>query len=79
MAIQTDNPVAQLELQKFNNKLSRAIGNATINYKVHGFEDLQLNANLGFDILKSNYIKKVPDKAGPMYNIKHERWYRFGL
>ena len=67
MAIQTDNPVAQLELQKFNNKLSRAIGNATVNYKVHGFEDLQLNANLGFDILKSIYTKDVPDKAGMMY------------
>ena len=67
MAIQTDNPVAQLELQKFNNKLSRTIGNATVNYKVHGFEDLQLNANLGFDILKSIYTKDVPDKAGPMY------------
>lgn len=72
MAIQTDNPVAQLELQKFCNKVSRTIGNATINYKIHGFEDLQLNANLGFDILKSIYTKDVPDKAGTMYtsNLK---------
>ena len=35
MAIQTDNPVAQLELQDLHNKVTRSIGNAAINYKVH--------------------------------------------
>lgn len=67
MAIQTDNPVAQLELQDIHNKVTRSIGNAAIQYKIHGFEDLVLNANLGYDILKSKYEKQVPDKAGMMY------------
>ena len=67
MAIQTDNPVAQLELQDFRNDVSRFIGSANITYKVHGFEDLQFNLNLGMDYLKSNYTKDVPDMAGTMY------------
>lgn len=67
MAIQTDNPVAQLDLQRMSNKLTRSIGNAAFNYKVHHLEDLQLNVNLGYDVLKSNYSKEVPEMAGMMY------------
>ena len=67
MAIQTDNPVAQLELQDEHNKVTRSIGNAAIAYKVHGFEDLTLNANLGYDVLQSKFMQDVPDKAGMMY------------
>lgn len=67
MAIQTDNPVAQLELQDIRNKVTRSIGNAAINYKIHGFEDLQLNLNLGYDVLRSKYTKDVPELAGMMY------------
>lgn len=67
MAIQTDNPVAQLELQKICNKVNRTIGNATVSYQVHGLEDLRLNLNLGFDLLRSKYTKEIPDLAGTMY------------
>ena len=67
MAIQTDNPVAQLELQDFRNTVNRSIGNMAINYKLHGFEDLQFNLNMGYDILKSTYRRNVPDKAGTLY------------
>lgn len=67
MAIQTDNPVAQLELQKFRNYIGRFIGNVAFTYKIHGFEDLQLNANFGIDYLLSRYTKDVPDLAGTMY------------
>lgn len=67
MAIQTDNPVAQLELQNFRNKVERFIGSANILYKVHGLEDLQFNLNIGMDYLKSDYTKDVPDFAGTMY------------
>ena len=55
MAIQTDNPVAQLDLQDIRNKVTRSIGNASFNYKVHHLEDLQLNMNLGYDVLTSKY------------------------
>lgn len=57
MAIQTNNPVAQLNLQDMNNKLYRSIGNLSVNYKVHGFEDLQFNMNMGYDVLESKYSK----------------------
>lgn len=67
MAIQTDNPVAQLNLQRLDNRITRSIGNAALNYKVHHLEDLQLNANLGYDVLKSKDSKDVPAKAGMMY------------
>lgn len=67
MAIQTDNPVAQLNLQRLDNQITRSIGNAAFNYKVHHLEDLQLNANLGYDVLKSKDSKDVPAKAGMMY------------
>ena len=67
MAIQTDNPVAQLNLQDMNNKLYRSIGNVSVNYKVHGFEDLQFNMNMGYDVLESKYSKDVPQFAGMMY------------
>nr|WP_321374884.1 TonB-dependent receptor [uncultured Bacteroides sp.] len=67
MAIQTDNPVAQLDLLDICNKVTRSIGNASFNYKVHHLEDLQLNMNLGYDVLTSKYSKKVPDLAGMMY------------
>ncbi len=39
MAIQTNNPVAQLELTDQNNKVVRSIGSAAIAYKVHGLPD----------------------------------------
>lgn len=67
MAIQTDNPVAQLDLQNMCNKVTRSIGNASFNYKIHHFEDLQLNLNLGYDILRSSYSNDVPQLAGMMY------------
>ncbi len=67
MAIQTDNPVAQLELQDQRNKITRSIGNAALSYKLHGLEDLAINLNLGYDVLQSKYTKEVPDLAGMMY------------
>ena len=72
MAIQTDNPVAQLELDTRINKVYRNIGSAAAVYKIHGLEDLQLNANFGYDVLTSDYNRTVPDLAGMMYtsNLK---------
>ena len=72
MAIQTDNPVAQIELQEKSNNVTRFMGNATFDYKVHGLEDLRFNLNLGYDGLTSKYNKDVPTLAGMMYtqNLK---------
>lgn len=67
MAIQTDNPVALLELQKDNTSILRSIGNANINYKVHNLEDLSFTLNMGYDILSSKEDKDVLELAGMMY------------
>lgn len=67
MAIQTDNPMAQLELTDQSNKVVRSIGSTAIMYKIHGLEDLKLNVNLGYDVLESKYNKDVPELAGMMY------------
>ena len=67
MAIQTDNPVAQIELSDNENNVIRSIGSAAISYKIHGLEDLKVNLNLGYDVLDSKYNKFVPEMAGMMY------------
>lgn len=67
MAIQTDNPVAMLELDDRVNKVFRSIGNAQFDYKMHRLEDLSFNLNLGYDVLNSNYDRYVPEFAGMMY------------
>ena len=67
MAIQTDNPVAMLDLDDRVNKVFRSIGNAQFDYKVHRLEDLSFNLNLGYDVLNSNYDRFVPEFAGMMY------------
>ncbi len=67
MTIQTDNPVAMLELDDRVNKVFRSIGNAQFDYKVHRLEDLSFNLNLGYDVLNSNYDRYVPEFAGMMY------------
>ena len=52
----TLNPVALLDpaLHSDTANSARFLGNAQIDYKIHGFEDLRLNLNLGADLAKSN-------------------------
>lgn len=57
------NPVAMLDLRKDQSKVFRHIGNVQMDYKIHGFEDLRLNVNAGFDMLKSEGDVFVPDNA----------------
>ena len=61
----TKNPVSILEL-KNDRAISRAfIGNADIDYKIHGFEDLRLHATLGIDLSKGTQWTDV-DPASPL-------------
>lgn len=48
------NPVAALNERIDRANAYRFIGNAQFDYKIHGFEDLRLNLNLGIDASKSN-------------------------
>ncbi|MDR2236449.1 MAG: SusC/RagA family TonB-linked outer membrane protein [Chryseobacterium sp.] len=57
------NPVSVLDLRKDQSKVFRQIGNIQMDYKIHGFEDLKLNLNAGFDMLKSDGDVFVPDNS----------------
>ena len=49
----TMNPVGLLDAKEDYADAYRFIGNAQFDYKIHGFEDLRLNLNLGIDWAKS--------------------------
>ncbi|MBO4624093.1 MAG: TonB-dependent receptor [Bacteroidales bacterium] len=52
----TLNPVALLESRYDVADAYRFIGNSQFDYKIHGFEDLRLNLNLGIDWAKSKGV-----------------------
>ena len=52
----TMNPVGLLAAKKDEADAYRFIGNAQFDYKIHGFEDLRLNLNLGLDWAKSGGV-----------------------
>ncbi len=56
----TINPLAALYDREDRSNASRFIGNAQIDYKVHGLEDLRLNLNLGLDYSHSEGLVEVP-------------------
>ena len=55
----SQNPVALLNSQTDTADAYRFIGNAQFDYKIHGFEDLRLNLNLGMDWAKSAGLTEV--------------------
>jgi iron complex outermembrane receptor protein len=56
----TSNPVALLNLRNDMSNVYRFTGNAQFDYKIHGFEDLRLNLNLGIDYSESDGTVYVP-------------------
>jgi len=67
IAIASSNPVADLYLTDKLDKTMRSIGNIALDYKVHGLEDLHLNLNVGYDILRNNNDEFSPQYAPLMY------------
>ena len=51
------NPLSNLYEWVDNNHALRSIGNLQVDYKIHGFEDLRLNANFGYDVTKLDGYK----------------------
>ena len=58
MAVQ--NPVALITQKTDKGHAARFIGNAQFDYKIHGFEDLRINLNLGMDYAKSGGFSETP-------------------
>ena len=55
----TMNPVALLEAKTDLANAMRFIGNSQIDYRIHGFEDLRLNLNLGIDAASSKGVTEI--------------------
>ena len=51
------NPLSNLYEWIDNNQALRSIGNLQVDYKIHGFEDLRVNANFGYDVAKVDGYK----------------------
>ena len=68
----TVNPVALLNSKTDTADAYRFIGNAQFDYKIHGFEDLRLNLNLGLDWAKSDGFKKTEPGSETSYHSTQE-------
>ena len=66
MAVQ--NPVAMIMQKTDKSNASRFIGNAQFDYKVHGFEDLRFNLNLGMDYAHSGGFSETPVGSEQSYH-----------
>ena len=64
----TMNPVGLLEAKEDTADTKRFIGNAQFDYKIHGFEDLRLNLNLGLDWAKSAGVTELAKGSEASYH-----------
>ena len=64
----TMNPVALLDAQTDVAASSRFIGNAQFDYKIHGFEALRFNLNLGIDWAKSSGLTELAKGSEASYH-----------
>ena len=75
------NPVASLEEMTNTSSAYRFIGNAQLDYKVHGFEDLHFNLNLGLDFSSSGGQKDILEGSEQSWHSQTEagrgrdEWY----
>ena len=56
----TMNPVAMITQKTDKSSATRFIGNAQVDYKIHGLEDLRVNVNAGIDYATSGGYWEVP-------------------
>lgn len=68
----TMNPIALLEEKDDEGTAKRFIGNAQFDYKLHGFEDLRFNLNLGLDFSKSEGTVDVAEGSEQSYHTTAE-------
>ena len=62
------NPVALLYEKTDKSHANRFIGNAQFDYKIHGFEDLRVNLNLGIDYASSGGFTESPIGSEQSYH-----------
>ena len=68
----TLNPVAALDAKEDVADANRFIGNAQFDYKIHGFEDLRVNLNLGIDWAKSDGYSQLAQGSEASFHVKDQ-------
>ena len=67
------NPVALINDKYDISNAKRFLGNAQFDYKLHGFEDLRFNLNLGIDYTKSDgTVDVAPDTEQSMHSTNQQ-------
>ncbi|MGM9823476.1 MAG: SusC/RagA family TonB-linked outer membrane protein, partial [Muribaculaceae bacterium] len=69
------NPVALLELKDDTAKSQSAIGNIEFDYKIHGFEDLHIHANVGGDYSEGRQTTVISPYS---YSNNYYGWDGYG-
>ena len=69
------NPVALLELKDDTAKSQSAIGNLEFDYKIHGFEDLHIHANVGGDYSEGRQTTVISPYS---YSNNYYGWDGYG-
>ena len=74
-SLASNNPLSSIYDHKNEKSAYRFLGNAQIDYKVHGFEALRFNLNLGTDYVNSNsYGHTVPNSRGAWRDSDAVSW-----
>ena len=74
-SLASNNPLSTLYDQENTKNAYRFLGNAQIDYKVHGFEALRFNLNLGTDYVKSNSMNMtMPGSRSAWSNADNVGW-----
>jgi tonB-linked outer membrane protein, susC/ragA family len=63
------NPLSQLYDNYNVNDTWRSMGNVQLDYKIHGFEDLRVNLNLGYDLARTEGTKY--SKLGSILSMRN--------
>ena len=78
----TQNPVAYLRQNSCRAKANDFSGNAEVDYKIHGFEDLHIHGNVGAQYTQSGQEDvNSPYSFGSMYYgySKHTSYYKYNI
>ena len=70
------NPMSLLYDRTNSGRTKRVLGSAQIDYKIHGFEDLRANLNLGYDASSSNGTDFV--NSGSFQSAKDSEFQNLG-
>ena len=77
-ALAMNNPLSTLYDNENTKNAYRFLGNAQIDYKVHGLESLRFNLNLGTDYVKSSSLNKtIPGSRAAWRDTDNKAWGKY--